>query len=166
MKFHKNKIIGILFISLIVAAICCCSKQDKEAAKIQNEYQSDRDAFTKSVIALAEARDLSQPPKDNQGTFFKLPKETEAKIDSLTQVGLSMNEEIRDEFLDSVHPELKRMYREKLIKGSEIWYEGFKSNNEGDTLTGLANQLRGNQLIVEWLDWFEMNKEQIGNKIF
>lgn len=120
----------------------------------------ERDAFVDSVIALNKARDLS-----NKGLPLprNLPQEVENEIFSLTEKGISLNKQVGDEFLDSLHPELKLMYREKLIKGSMLWLEGVRSSESKE---GVEKQLQGNQFVTEWIDWFAENGKSFEGTIF
>ena len=54
-----------------------------------------------------------------------MSKETEKKIISNTREGIRLGKLVSDEYLDSISPELRVMFRNKLIKGSKIFYDGF-----------------------------------------
>ena len=129
------------------------------------DYLDDRDKFTQSIQVLRESSDLTQPT-DNSGKPFDIPKEQEQQIYSKMEEGIKLSGEISDEFLDYLDPQLKSYYRNKLIKGTEIYYDGVKANNSGDIAVGVQKQMEGNNLIIEWINWWESNNKRIADKAF
>lgn len=129
--------------------------------RIWQRFDDDKKNFAGSVIALAKARDLSQPPDDNTSSF-KIPKETETRILRLTKEGISRSNRVGDGFLDYMHPKLLTMYREKLIQGAKLFVDGLEFKNQPK---GLAKKLAGNKLTTEWIHWWELNKPDIGSTL-
>ena len=62
------------------------------------------------------------------------------------------------------------MFRNKLIKGSEIFYDGFmismKERAAGVPSEGEQKQIRGVQLQIEWIEWFDKKAKSSSYKIF
>lgn len=148
---------GVLFLLTRIPRI---NPQVSQATPSPMSNKDERNAFVDSVIALNKARDLS-----NQGLPLpkKLPQDVENEIFSLTEEGINLSKKVGDEFLDSLHPELRTMYKDNLIKGSELWLEGAKNSNSRE---GVEKQLSGNELVTEWINWFEKNGKMFEDKIF
>lgn len=124
--------------------------------KIPAKYQADKQAFVDSIIATNKARDLTQP---KNGIIGSASEEGDKEILSNVDKAISLSGKVSDGFLDTLHPELKNMYRNKLITGAKIWEEGIKTKN-------LQKQIEGAKLDEEWLDWFNEHKDDVGNKVF
>ena len=62
------------------------------------------------------------------------------------------------------------MFRNKLIKGSKIFYDGFMislNNRDAGVLSeGEQKQIRGVQLQIEWIGWYDKNAKSFDYKIF
>lgn len=129
------------------------------------DYLDDRDKFTQSIQVLRESSDLTQPT-DHSGKPFDISKEQEQQIYSKMEEGIKLSGEVSDELLDYLDPQLKSYYRNKLIKGTEIYYDGIKANNSGDITVGVQKQMEGNNLIIEWINWWESNNKRIADKAF
>lgn len=122
--------------------------------------QGERDAFVNSIIKLNKARDLSN---DLSSGKAKSQEETENEMFVLTQDAIDLSKQVSDSFLDLLHPELKIMYREKLIRGSQMWLDGTKdSYNKED----IEKQITGSKMSLEWINWFEQNSKSFEDKIF
>ena len=154
---RMNKTVSV-FLLIVLLFIGCAKK-----SSLSSQFLKDRKNFVDSVNVLNEARDLTQPPQNNKGDTFDIPEKKEKQIFSLSERGISLSKNISDVFLDYLHPDLKTMYRDKLIKGTELWYEGAKNSY---SLQGVNKQNQGNKLIVEWIDWFEKHKKEIGKIVF
>ena len=152
-----NKIVSISL--LVILLFVDCSKK----SSIPPYYSKDRKNFVDSVIALNKARDLSQPPQGNKEDAFSIAENKEKEMFSLNERGISISKNISDAFLDYLHPDLKTMYRDKLIKGTELWYEGTKDSYSPQ---GVNKQVQGDKLIIEWINWWEGHKESIGKIVF
>ena len=113
----------LLFTFLLVAnfiVISGCAKKTEMPA----QYKADNENFKQSVILLNKARDLSNPPESENQSSFKLSRETEEKLFSNTEKGIRLGKLVSDEYLDYINRELKDMFKDKLIKGTEINYDG------------------------------------------
>lgn len=164
MKLNKGLlIIGIIFLTLGYLVVSGNLKSPAKQNNAQSDNKTERDAFVDSVTKLNRARDLNQPPLGMENKSFNLPKETENESFSLTKDAINLSYQVSDSFLDSLHPELKLMYRQKLIVGSQLWLEGTTDSYSTD---GVKKQLDGNNLIIEWINWFEKNGKSFENKIF
>ncbi len=158
-----RKVFFLLLISLLVfVALFGCSAKSVLPA----QYTNDNQYFKQAIISLNEARDLSNPPGSAHQSSFELPQQTEDKIFANTEQAIRLSKQISDEYFDYLHPQLRDMLRNKLIKGTEVWYDGVKDNNAGKIAEGAQKQIQGNQLIVEWLEWWERNGEGIADKVF
>lgn len=130
------------------------------------QYKTDNENFKQSVMLLNEARDLSNSPGSENQSSFELSKEVEEKIFSNNKEGIRLGKLVSDEYLDYIHPELKDMFKNKLIKGTEIYYDGLMMNNSGNITEGAQKQIQGNQLIIGWINWFDKNGKEITDKVF
>lgn len=139
-----------------------CSKK----SKIPSRYEKDNINFKKSIILLNEARDLSNPSESQHEPSFTLSNDIEAKIISKTEDGIRLGKEINDAYLDFLHPELKIMFKDKLLKGTDFYYDGLKDNNSGKIAEGLKKQIQGNELVIEWIRWWDKNGKSIADKLY
>lgn len=152
----------LMFLLIVGVVVSGCAKK----SEISAQYKTDNENFKQSVILLNEARDLSNPPGSETQSSFKLSKETEEKIFSNNEEGIKLGKLVSDDYLDSMHPELKNMFKNKLIKGTEIYYNGLNMNNTGNIAEGAQKQVQGNQLIIEWINWFDKNGKLITDRVF
>jgi hypothetical protein len=129
-------------------------QQQNGINEIPKQYQKDRDAFVNSIISLNEANKLTQP---ENGVISSASNEKE--VLSLVDKGVSLSANVSDDFLNMLHPELKNMYRNKLITGTQIWKEGIIKKD-------VLKQMNGARLDQEWSNWFEKHKKDVGDKIF
>ncbi len=148
-------LIVILFIKSGFSAPSSTQKQI-QTNKIPAQYQNDKNAYVNSVVAIGKAKTLTQP---KNGIMSPVEEDKEREASSLIGNASSLSNNVRDEFLDYLNPELKNMYRNKLIKGAELLEEGKRTNN-------LQKQLEGAKLDEEWRNWFNEHGEDIANKVF
>jgi hypothetical protein len=171
-----KKLISILLIAvalsvgyLVVAVFVYRSLSSNETATTSSfpeQFIADRTNFTQSITAIGEASDLSQPPSNNSGESFKIPIATERQIYSKKQEGIALSKKVSDAFLDYIHPDLKNYYRNKLIAGAELWYEGITANQNGDISLGVQKQIEGVKLQIEWNNWWKSHNEELADKAF
>lgn len=126
----------------------------------------DNENFKQSVMLLNEARDLTNPSESESQPSFELSKETEEKIFSNNKEGIRLGKLVSNDYLDYLNPELQNMFKNKLIKGTEIYHDGLTNNNSGSITEGTQKQIQGNQLIIEWINWWSKNGESITIKVF
>lgn len=73
---------------------------------------------------------------------------------------IAASNEISDEFLDWLHPEMREEFRKKLMHGHSELLAGYRSSD-------LLRQVRGIRLIEEWYEKFwEHNGPRILQKAF
>jgi hypothetical protein len=153
----KRLIIGTVFVAMIL--LLGCEKQKSSQHNINN-----RENFIQSIISLHQSMELTQP-EDKSTEPFTIPVEREKQINSLIERGLALSRDVEDTFLDKLNPELKQYYREKLIKGALLYSQGIKESMEGNIMRAVQLQMQGNQLVAEWLIWWEKHEKEIGNKL-
>jgi len=129
------------------------------------QFVDDRANFVQSITVLRESSDLTQP-SNNSGEAFTIPKETEQQIYSKIEEGIALSKKVDDAFLDYIHPDLKNYYRNKLIVGNEIYYAGIKANNSGNVALGVQKQMEGNNLMIEWINWWESHNKDLADKAY
>ncbi len=138
--------------------------------EIPVQYRNDNEDFKQSLILLNKVRDLSNPPGSENQISFQLSKEREEEIISSAREGIRLGKLVSDEYLDNIYPGLKDMFRNKMLKGSEIFYDGFmislNNRDAGIHPEGEQKQIRGVQLQIEWMDWFKKNVKSFGYKVF
>lgn len=144
---------------LTLIMIGCSSKSD-----LPSNFVDDQENFKQSIILLNEARDLSNPPESRYQTSFKLSEKTEKEINSKTEKGLSLGKQVGNDYLDYLHPELRNHFHNKLIKGTEIYYQGLRSNESANISEG--SQMAGIMLVMEWLAWWEKHGKEIADKVY
>ncbi len=172
----------MLIVNLVV--ISSCSEQPEtpviseiteiretlKAPEIPVQYRNYNEDFKQSVILLSKVRDLSNPPGSVNQIGFQLSRETEEKIISNSREGIRLGKLVSDEYLDSISPELRYMFKNKLIKGSEIFYDGFvislKDRAAGVFSEGEQKQIQGVQLQIEWIEWFDKKAKSFSYKVF
>ena len=149
-----------LLLVLLCVALVGCAK----TTGIPAHFTNDKENFKESILALNKARELSQPPKGKETSAFDIPDNVEKEIFSLTEKGVALSKNVSDEFLDYLYPNLKTMYRGKLIEGSTLWYMGAHDSYSQE---GIANQLKSAKLINEWVNWwYGKPLKEVGDKIF
>ncbi|MFH0936939.1 MAG: hypothetical protein V1808_01445 [Candidatus Daviesbacteria bacterium] len=132
---------------------------------LPQQYLDDRTKFGQVNQLFTEAMDLTKPP-DNSGKPFDMPKDQEAQILSKLETGVNLSKEIDDNFLDYLNPELKNHYRNEYVKGNGLCLEGLKGDTSNENSIGVKKQLECNQLIGEWIKWWDSHKDSITNKAF
>ncbi len=62
------------------------------------------------------------------------------------------------------------MFRNKLIEGSKIFYDGFVTSMKDRAACilseGEQEQIQGAQLQIEWIEWFDKKAKSSSYKIF
>ena len=103
---------------------------------------------------------------NNSGESYTIPKATEQQIYSKIEEGLALSKKIDNAFLDYIHADLKNYFRNKLIAGTEIYFEGIKSNNSGNISLGIQRQIEGINLMTEWVNWWNSHNKDLANKAY
>jgi len=141
------------------------NNESASTASFSKQFTDDRANFVQSITVLRESSDLTQP-SNNSGEAFTIPKATEQQIYSKIEEGIALSKKVDDAFLDYIHPDLKNYYRNKLIAGNEIYYEGIKANNSGNVSVGVQKQMEGNNLMIEWINWWESHNKDLADKAY
>lgn len=163
-----KKIILILFIVLAVFVgyrLLGSHNSTTTISSFPEQFVDDRTNFVQSITVLRESSDLTQP-SNNSGEAFTISKATEQQIYSKIEEGIALSKKVDDAFLDYIHPDLKNYYRNKLIVGNEIYYEGIKANNSGNVSLGVQKQMEGNNLMIEWINWWESHNKDLADKAY
>jgi len=135
------------------------------ASNFPEQFLDDRTAFVQSITALRESSDLSQP-SDSSGGSFTIPKEIERRIHSRIEEGIALSKRVNDAFLDYIHPDLKDYYRNKLIIGTQIYYDGIKESIRGNVSMAFKKQIEGNGLVNEWIVWWESHSKNLAKRVY
>ena len=169
-------LILLLIVSLVIISSCAekpettATPEALEVPEMPVQYRNFNDDFKQSVMLLNKVRDLSNPQGSANQIGFQLSKETEEKIISNSREGIRLGKLVSDEYLDSISPELRYMFKNKLIKGSEMFYDGFmaslKARAAGVLSKGEQKQIQGVQLQIEWIEWFEKKSKSFSHKVF
>jgi len=95
-----------------------------------------------------------------------MPKEQEDQIRSKLAEGISLSQKIDDSFLDYLHPDLKNNFRNKYVRGYELILDGLNSDTSDVNSIGVRKQIEGSNLIGEFNDWWDSNRDIITNKAY
>ena len=161
-----KKLVPVLMIVFILAISnhFYSKKSRVVVTPFPQQFIDDRTNFIQSVTTLNESSELTQP-KDND-LAFTLSKEQEKLIYSKIEEGIALSAKVDDAFLDYMHPDLKEYYRNKLIAGTEVYYEGIKANNNGDEVAGFQKQMKGNNLMRQWWNWWDSHNDDLAEKAY
>ncbi len=126
------------------------------------KFSQDKVMFKDSIIKYGEASDIT----NDSGR--KATKEETSKVLELTLITIEDSKKVGDEFLDYLHPDLKKNYRDKLIKSLQLYYDGLVGSKDGDTLESesVKKQIESVTLMSEWSRWWESNGQEIADKLF
>ncbi len=128
------------------------------SSDVPSQFKEDRQHLTEAFAAFYEASELSQVPKGMSG--YTPPPGVDEKIDNLLEKGLREGDSVSDDFLNWLHPEMKRHFREELMKGERLYAEGRKESN-------VQKQSLGSELIGRWYgDFWKEHSEMIFYKAF
>ena len=137
----------------VILTVIECSSSD-----VPSQFKEDRQHLTEAFAAFYEASELSQVPKGMSG--YTPPPGVDEKIDNLLEKGLREGDSVSDDFLNWLHPEMKRHFREELMKGERLNAEGRKESN-------VQKQSLGSELIGRWYgDFWKEHSEMIFYKAF
>ena len=129
------------------------------------QFIDDRSNFAQVKQLFNDAMDLTMPP-DNSGKPFDMPKKQEDQIRSKLAEGISLSQKIDDSFLDYLHPDLKNNFRNKYVRGYELILDGLNSDTSDVNSIGVRKQIEGSNLIGEFNDWWDSNRDIITNKAY
>jgi hypothetical protein len=130
---------------------------------LPEKFLKDRENFTKTKKLFYEAMEITKPPSSDIG-IFKMDEKKEMELKYKLMEGIELSKSISDEFLDYLDPELKNMFRNKYVRGNELFLEGIST--KGDSKKSLYLQIESTKLLSEFNDWWNIHSEQIINKAF
>ena len=134
----------------VILTVIECSSSD-----VPSQFKDDRQHLTEAFAAFYEAGELSKGMSS-----YTPPPGVDEKIDNLLKRGLREGDSVSDAFLSWLHPEMKRHFREELMKGERLYAEGRKESN-------VQKQSLGKGLIGRWYgDFWKEHGEMIFYKAF
>ena len=162
-----KKFLPILLIigAIIIGYSFLNTDKTNTATNLPEQYVDDRATFAQVKQLFNDAMDLTMPP-DNSGKPFDMPKKQEDQIRSKLAEGISLSQKIDDSFLDYLHPDLKNNFRNKYVRGYELILEGLNSDTSDVNSIGVRKQIEGSNLIGEFNDWWDSNRDIITNKAY
>lgn len=148
----KKLLLGLLLVS------ASCGDEDKTT--LPDNFQEEKEIFITSMQTFLESNrisselpDLSTSEQEEQGK----------KMKELIGKGIELSDKISDDFLNYLNPELSRYYRNTLVKSNRLYIEGL--SGDFDETVSLQKQVEANQLIEEWVDYWNANSDQINSKL-
>ena len=143
--------LGTIGLSLLLMVPGCIPE------KFPDEFIDDREAFDQSILAFWEANNMFKR-QPGQSIVLRTPNQEKKYFEQISN-GINISQNISDEFLDYLHPDLKKMYRESLIPGKRDYLEGALSGNR-------FKQGQGSRKVIVWEDFWEANKAEIVAKTY
>ena len=114
------------------------SKRDRNIE--QSHPTNDKEFCKIAIMSVIKAHNMQI---DDSGKTIQLTLEEEKIMKSLIQSGIGYAESVSVSFLNSVHPDLQKQFREHFIKGARTYLDGIESNN-------VKEQLEGITLLQNW----------------
>lgn len=146
-----------LLLGLLLASVSC---GDEDKTTLPDNFQEEKEIFITSMQNFLESNrisselpDLSTSEQEEQGK----------KMKELIGKGIELSDKISDDFLNYLNPELSRYYRNTLVKSNRLYIEGL--SGDFDETVSLQKQVEANQLIEEWVDYWNANSDQINSKL-
>jgi len=124
--------------------------------KLPSNYADNRSNFTASMKDYADSSDIANSHGDvNQ-------------VANLISSSIASSNKVSDDFLNYLDPQLKDEYRNKLIRGEQLFLDGLNANTPTDTIDSPSAKLQtqGIQLENEWTNWWNSHHEALTNKAF
>lgn len=146
-----HKLIGIAVVSLLALTAVCGKEREPINANVM------RDRFAYSLELSQKANQLSQPP--GQVASFKMPEQQEKQMKDFLRQSIALGKGMNSKFLNWLGPNLNDIYKNKLIKGMQLYLDGLEKAD-------VAKQLQGNQLTMEWAEYWEREKNGILDKMY
>ena len=116
-----NKILA--FTAGLILVLSSCS--DKKPEQLPDNFKENRDKFISAIETFQESNKISS----------ELPNYTadeqssqEQKMKTLVHKGIETSNEISDDFLNYLHPDLSDNFRNKLVKSNELYLDGLSLN--------------------------------------
>jgi len=93
-------------------------------------------------------------------------------VNALLQASRAEAEQVSDSLLDSLHPELRKAYHDKLLAGLSAGIYGLTEHTSFIRYRGDTAQydfedslIRGRTLLAQWNDWFDVRRAAITEMI-
>jgi len=149
----------LLVISILVKQnVVTFGSKWTDEQKAELVHFSDAIDYYDQATALTTGRDVSN---DDWET-----------VNALLQASHSEAEQVSDDLLDNLHPELRKVYREEFVPGLSAGVYGLTQHTSfiryrGDTAQyDFEDSLtRGRTLLAQWNDWFEDHRAAITEMI-
>ncbi len=135
-----------------------------QSTDVPAQYKTDNENLNRSILLLYKAMELT----DYEDLEPELKKEINEEFFASSEEGVALGKRVSDEYLNYIHPEIQNMFKNKLVKGFEIYASGREmieigdaDNSTGYIVGGTQKQIDGQQLIAEWSLWFNENSAEI-----
>lgn len=171
----------LLFLPLMVF-LTKCGQDSSKRKTINGNVQ--RDSLNVALTTSLEANQLVQPPTDvayrpidsvdddvrtilednlvrrpSSVARFELDSIAEERVVTLLRRSLAAGESVDDRLLTHLKDDLRDPFRKFFIAGNKLYLEGLIENNP-------SKQIDGNDLIVQWADYWEQNNEEILSRMY
>jgi hypothetical protein len=151
-------------IVLLFLVFSCSNNPKNTPSEVKNplpvKFTEDKEKFIEAINCFRESNKISS---ELGGSVTEDGNVQMQKMKNLIIRGIQLSKEISDEFLDYLHPDLKENFKNKLVKSNELYYNGlFIQEN---MLNSFQNQVKANQLVMEWSEFWKNNNDQINRKI-
>lgn len=145
MKFlcRINFLIICLTVSLLFSA---CSKNDiwsSEDKASYIHYRNSQEANKKTTKILNKGDAYRQVSQDDLSMMREYMR-----------TALSEAKMVNDTFLDKVHPEFQKLYRQEYQKSLELRIINLEEMN-------VSAEIEGQSLYNTWVDWFNSHKREL-----
>ena len=124
--------------------------------KAPSRFEPDRERLTDAFAAFNQASKLSQLPEGVRTA--KADPAKDAAVIAQIRAGLKAGEGISAEYLDWLHPEMRKHFSNYLT-GQRLYLEGL---TEGS----VTKQVRGIQTIEQWSEFWDRNGSAIADRAF
>jgi hypothetical protein len=153
--FHSKKSwpywTALAVLCLVIGGGACAKKS------LPDKFKEDLERFDQSILAFWEAGNMFKRGSGESRVIGTAQRE--AAYFALLEKGVALGDQVSDEFLDYLHPDLKRMYRDILLPGKRLYAEGARSGNR-------VIQTEGGRRVLEWEAFWEANKSVIAAKAY
>lgn len=116
----------------------------------------ERDWCRASITAFMDAHNMQS---DEGGDIVQLSATQEDEMKDLIRNGLRYASNVSDDFLDTVHPQMRQTYTNNLIRGWTLYLEGLETDTP-------SKQIQGIKLVLVWESFFLTHKELLIERLF
>lgn len=140
---------SILHLLLLLAALCTACGRSKLSSP----------AFEDSVLAAVSANRISfELPRISQQEGAVAAEKKEKEMIVLMEKSIAEGKKVPDTLLEELHPELKKFYRENLMRGQALFIEGLRTSD-------VSKQVAAVQAMMAWAEFWDQNKKAILDKL-